>query len=464
MSEQIDDSDLEPSQLASTSVPPASAPADSEAAVAPSRAIPAAWPPSPVRHISVAERRPLTQQLVRAASVVGLLTLLIAVGLLIPSGNRAALVRFLTPPTPSPTRAPQPGDDAFLWEHFVPWGSLLVDGKPGPDVRSSAVRQTAQGVWEGAAFHLPRGRHTLEYRAAPFPTLTCALSVPAALSDTCPLDRSLDPSLAPGAPATRVLDLRATLDRLPGAQADALMAAAQAQLSALVQRLGVGTLSAGDHFLDFTGDILQTPTTMQLAPQFALDTSIRQYDGLPCATLCTQGDLVPQTTSIGDWPVVASVMLTFRYTNAAGEVLMAEGPATLIGASPHTLISLVTRWQNGTWQTPTPVVETGQIDPVICPTARQTLEWFLDTTAPENVDGTVQMRFAASTADLGCLLAGSETGLDTGSSTGPIAWILYRAGALVAANAEAHRAFPTLPLASAHERALAQAVAPTSLG
>jgi hypothetical protein len=44
-----------------------------------------------------------------------------------------------------------------------------------------------------------------------------------------------------------------------------------------------------------------------------------------------------------------------------------------------------------------------------------------------------------------------------------MALVLYRAGALIAANAEAHRAFPTLPLASTHERALAQAVAPTNL-
>jgi hypothetical protein len=463
MNEQMDDSGLELSPLASTSIPPASAPADSEAVVASSRATTAAPPPAPARHVSALAQRSPTHQVERAATVVALLTLLIATGLLIPNGNRAALMRFLTPPTPSLTHAPLPGYDAFLWEHFVPWGVLLIDGKPGPDVRSSAVRDNPQGAWVGTAFHLPRGRHTLDYRAAPFPTVTCALSVPASPRDTCPLDRVLDPSLAPGAPATRVLDLQATLDRLPAAQADALAAAAQEQLRALAQRLGGGTLSVGDHFLDFSGDVLQTPVPMQLTPQFALDTSIRQYDGLPCATLCTQGDLVPQTTSLGDWPVVASVMLTFRYTNAAGGVLMDEGPATLIGASPHTLFSLVTRWQDGTWQAPAPIVEKGQTDPVICPTAQQSFERFLDTAAPGNVDTNLQMRFAASTADLGCLLAGSATDPSTGNPTGPIAWILYRAGALVAANAEAHRAFQTLPQASAHERALAQAVAPKSL-
>jgi hypothetical protein len=134
-----------------------------------------------------------------------------------------------------------------------------------------------------------------------------------------------------------------------------------------------------------------------------------------------------------------------------------------IGASPTTIVFLVTRWQEGTWQPPTPVVEARQTDPVICPTAQHALG-YLVTTAPNDVNGRWQERFVASTAELGCLLAGSVTDPGTETPTGPIAWILYRAGALVAANAEAHRAFPTLPLASAHERALAQAVAPTSLG
>jgi hypothetical protein len=462
MSEQMDDSDLELSQLASTSVSPPSAPSDSEAVVTSFRSSSAAPPPAPMRHVSVVARRLPTQQLERAATVVALLTLLIATGLLIPSGNRAALTRFLTASTTSPTRAPLPGYDAFLWEHFVPWGSLFVDGNPGPDVRSSAVHENAQGSWVGTAFHLPLGRHTLDYRADPFPPLRCALSVPASPHDTCPLDRFLDPSLAPGAPDTRVLDLQATLDRLPQAQASALVAAAQAQLSALEARLGVATLSAGDHFLDITGDVLPLTTTVHLEPQFGLDTSIGRYDGLPCVTLCTPGDLAPAFTATEDWPLVAPVMPTWRYTSPTGQLLVSEGPAAPIGAPPTTIVFLVTRWQEGTWQPLTPVIEARQTDPVICPTAQNTLG-FLVTTAPNEVNGRFQVRFTASTTELGCLLAGSVIDPDTDPPAGPIAWILYRAGALVAANAEAHRAFPTLPIASAHERALAQAVAPATL-
>jgi hypothetical protein len=401
----------------------------------------------------------------RAASLFALLLLLITTLFFVPTENRAALLRALSISTASPTAPIEFGNDAFLWEHSVPWGQLLIDSKPGPDVRGPAIRQNAQGVWEGAAFHLPRGRHTLEYRAAPFPPLLCVVSVPSAQADTCPLDRSFNTaSLAPRAPTTRLLDLLATMRHLPKAQADALVAAAQAQLSALAARLGRSALSGGDHFLDFTGDVVQASTTVYVEPRFDLDPSIRDYDGLPCATLCTVFDLVPEAASTEEWTVLAPVLPTWRYTNAAGELLLAAGPATVVGAQPTVMVALLTRWQDGAWQTPAFAVQADQTDPVICPIAEQTMEALLSTPAPTTGDQGFQGRFVASTGELGCLLAGSETEPNTGTPTGPMALVLYRAGALIAANAEADRLFPTLPLASAHERALAQAVAPTSLG
>ena len=75
----------------------------------------------------------------------------------------------------------------------------------------------------------------------------------------------------------------------------------------------------------------------------------------------------------------------------------------------------------------------------------------------------VQWPYAASTAELGCLFAGSEMDPNTGKPIGPISLVFYRAGALVAVNEQAHQILPKLPVASAHERALANAVAPTSL-
>jgi hypothetical protein len=417
----------------------------------------------PARRISLAARRPHAQRLLRAAAAITLLAVLVTAILLIPTVNHDAFLRLVTPPTPLPTATPLGGDDAFLWEHSVPWGQLFVDGKPGPDVSGSAVRQSAEGMWLAAGFHLPRGRHTLEYRAAPFPTLICVLNVPASQSDTCPIDRFIDYSfLAPGAPATRLLDLHATIDRLPKAQTDALVEAAQTEMTSLAASLPAGALLVGDHYLDSAGQLAQATTTLRIEPQFRLDASVKEDGGLPCAGLCTADTFFPSYNPANGWPVQAPIALSWRYAISAGQVIEADGPAIPIGALPITMISLMTRWTDEGWQTPTPALGENETDPVICPTGAHALAVF-QATPPTTVDQNFQWPYIASTAELGCLLAGSRMDPITGKSTGPIALLLYRAGVLVAANAEAHRGFPTLPVASAHERALANAVAPTTI-
>ncbi|HEX3271866.1 MAG TPA: hypothetical protein VHR15_14545, partial [Ktedonobacterales bacterium] len=245
MSEHLDDFDVEVSALATTSATPDAEGQEHGTLIPPDDATADA---PPARRISLAARRPQAQRLLRAGSAITLLAVLITAVLLLPTSNREAFLRLVTPPFPTAT--PQPGNDAFLWEHTVPWGQLFIDGKPGPDVSGSAVRQS-DGLPEGAVFHLARGHHTIEYRAAPFPTLKCVLTVPVERGDTCPLERTGDFSfLTPTAPATRLLDLQATVDRLPKAQADALVAAAQAELTSLAASLPVGSLTPGDHYLD----------------------------------------------------------------------------------------------------------------------------------------------------------------------------------------------------------------------
>jgi hypothetical protein len=461
MSEQMDDFDVEVSSLTAPATTSVGENQEDDAPIAADDASPHA---PPVRRVSLGARRPRTQRLLRAGAAITLLAALISAILLLPTGNRDAFLGLITPPTPFPTATPQPGNDAFLWEHTVPWGQLFIDGKPGPDVSGSAVRQSDE-LPEGAPFHLARGHHTIEYRAAPFPTLKCVLTVPVARGDTCPLERTGDFSfLTPTAPATRLLDLQATVDRLPKAQADALVAAAQAELTSLAASLPVGSLDAGDHYLNSAGQLAQATTTLRIEPQFHLDSSVREFNGLPCAPLCSVGSIFPYYNPDGGWPVQALVALTWRYTTVAGQVVQADGLAIPTGALPTTLISLSTRWTGGEWQTPTPIFDAPETDPVICPTGAHALDVFQATPAPATVDQKLQWPYIASTAELGCLFAGSETDQDTGKPTGPIALVLYRAGALVAANAAAQHDFPTLPHASAHERALANAVAPTQLG
>src|SRR6516162_4976034 len=68
----------------------------------------------------------------RRASLISLLLLLVTALFFVPTQNRAALLRTLSFPTAAPDAPIQSGNDTFLWEHAVPWGRLLIDGKPGP--------------------------------------------------------------------------------------------------------------------------------------------------------------------------------------------------------------------------------------------------------------------------------------------------------------------------------------------
>jgi hypothetical protein len=241
------------------------------------------------------------------------------------------------------------------------------------------------------------------------------------------------------------------------------VASAQAALTSRTASLPAGTLLQGDHYLDSAGQLTQATTTLLIELQVQLESSVEDFGGLPCVTLCTTGGLFPGDNPAEDWPVQAAVALSWRYTTTAGLLKLANGPASLVGTSPITLITLLTRWQDGSWQTPTPVFGARETDEVICSTGGHALEVLRATPAQTTVDQTFQAPYVALTAELGCLLAGSATDPTTGKATGPIVLVLYRAGALVAVNAQAQHDFPTLPLASAHERALAQAVAPTSL-
>src|SRR5262249_34929374 len=129
------------------------------------------------RQALLVARRTRGQRLWRAGIVVIVLTMFLLAALLLPSGNRDAVLSRLMPPTPTTTPVPQPSDDAFLWEHTVPWGQLLIDGKPGPIVSGAPLEQDGQRFPQDVAFYLGRGPHLLEYHADGFPTLRCTVTV-----------------------------------------------------------------------------------------------------------------------------------------------------------------------------------------------------------------------------------------------------------------------------------------------
>jgi hypothetical protein len=456
MSEQQDDADVEVSPLEQATLPSTAANGSDDDPSQPT--IPESGSLQTTHRLSLAARRPRRQQVLRAVAALGLLTVLLSALFLIPIGNRAAVLRLLIPPTPSPTVPLQPGDDAFLWMHSVPWGQLLIDGKPGPDVRGS-VAQQGDETPQGAVFYLERGPHTLTYRASPFPLLSCRVSVPFSRDDTCPLGTSTDYSfLASLSPLTRILDLQATIDHLPTAPREALTATTQAYVASLAASFSPGTLAVGDHYRDASGQLTQATSAMRLTPQFHLESLVEQQDAMTCVTLCSVNDLGDPLSAQG-LAVLAPVALTWRYATPEGPVIISDGPALPAGAVPFSFIALHVGWDNGAWQTPTAAFGAPDTDLVMCPTGEHAL-----SVAQTPVPGSNYLwAFSVPTAELGCVFAGSERDATTGKSSSPMALVLYRAGALIAVNAEAHQRFPTLLVASAHEQALALARAPISL-
>lgn len=437
-----------PVERSSLKEPPATAEADTQRAPAANDGAPRDTPETlPSSRGSTPQRR------WQRASLISLLLLLIAALFLIPSQNRAALLHALSFPTAAPAAPIQSGNDTFLWEHAVPWGRLLIDGQPGPALVGAGLSDDPVPQTH-APFRLSRGRHTLVYDAALFPTLRCTVSVPYSPDNTCPLGTE---GVPPGPDRlARLLDLQATTNRLSTYERQALVATAQERLTALAAGLPLGSLTAGDHYRDATGQVVQATADLQVKAQFPLDNNPNRFAGSDCVTICAMTSVV-DPVSTTDWILTVAVKLTWRYITPAGQTILADGPAGEDVATSQT-IPVHARWTAGDWQVDLPTASAEQADPITCPTGAY---YRNQLTLP---DSAFDWTSGVSLPEQGCLFAGSVIDRTTGKPSGLTALLLYRTGVLLAANDQAHTWFPLLPRASVHERSLAQAVAPTSLG
>lgn len=390
-------------------------------------------------------------RVLRAGVVTVAILLTLASLLLVPPGTRSGVFQLLAGPTATPTAVLSAGSDFFIWEHTVPWGTLLIDGRRGPDVRASSVSFDQQGQRQVAGFHLPRGRHTLDYRAALFPTLHCTISVPRAATDTCPLDLQNTGSFILEQPGIRVLDLQATMDHLPADQARTLATATQTALDAAALAAGQATIAPGDHFLGNDSSTLVAVTPLTAQAHFTLSESValdRPDTISHCALLCSTDNLFARSGP-DTWTVYAPVELSWRYLKTDGQVALTESPPAPPGVRARVAIEVAARWEQNHWQVQLVPAGPRLHDPVICAVG----EHYLDVLRVSPDEAGLNWSYEASIAGLGCLVVGSTT-------TGTVALVLYTCGALVAVNAEAQRIFPNLPHPSSHELGLAQAAAP----
>lgn len=346
------------------------------------------------------------------------------------------------------------GEDSFLAVNGVPWGTVLIDGRRDP--RADAHLDTLQG-----SFTLPPGQHTMEYRAAPFPTLRCVVTVPADTADTCPLisSRQAGTLTDPFPPATRLLDLRATPARLVPAQQAALVTAIQ---TALTERAPIGAAAVlpGERYVTAGGSM--AIATQPLYATFLYEFQWDAHSGLrDCGSLCVRRhSSLPPYTDV--WVVSAHVKQGWRYTTTDGVSSISFAPPLATNIAPLTpsgasatdiFINLYIRW-TGRWQVWTlSLAEFG--DPYTIPTCSVGFDALL------RVLGSANMSFTPippSRAANGCLFL-VQRFTASGILTGQPLYYLFRFGVLLAVNAPARAALPSLPAATPVEQSLARLIA-----
>lgn len=382
------------------------------------------------------------RQRMRGVVATSVVVLVVLAALLAGIPHASDVVAGLLPQAP----AARPGSTVVFAVRGVPWGSLTLDGR--------TATYTSRG--QPLSLQLPRGHHTLRYVAPPFADLTCALSVPPAVSDTCP-QLYATPSTAGISPgAVRTIDLSATPERLPPAAYAALLAAVGDRLNAAD---ATTVVPAGDRYLAAGASDMPvraaTPLQAQLYYTLNADTSIAVPVGYgaTCVTLCDDpfGMQVPLDTPT--WIIGANARVSWRYTAPGGATanlpaMPAGGPA----GSDHVLLDLAVRWQRG-WQV-TPLPNGRGQD--LCSLASA---WIYSQRSlqPTTTYSTTGSSHAAQNPLAGCLVT-----IQFEANNNPVGYaghFLYRFGLILAANDTAHRMDPLLPVATASEAAFAGEIA-----
>ncbi|MGZ3673717.1 MAG: hypothetical protein ACXVCO_05360 [Ktedonobacterales bacterium] len=405
--------------------------------------------------------------------LVGVLVLVTVSGVIVTVNPRvpAALGEMLHG-TPTPTATIEPGGNIAYYENGVPWGKLTLDG------RSMPIDGTLKSVFLG------RGRHTLLYRADPFPSLHCTISTPAAASDTCPLDTTFTNRL-PHAIGNRAVDLGSTIERLPAAQRDALIALVRSQVE---YTSPVTTVRPGEHYVGVDGGktallgistqppthhlraslpdsggtnaLLETATqplnaTIQIRVVNSATAAGNGTAGVPtydCGFVCMSGF---STDTSNTFAVSVHVKMGYHYTTQDGTVVLDYAPlreTQQTAWTPNEFLSLDIGW-NGAWQVTRP-----PHDNTTPPCQYGGNDLFPSAGAYSYKEtGT---RPASNPTD-GCLLVVRQYGEPTSGAPnlGPPILFLHRFGVLLAVGDAAHQLLPDVTIASQRETGEANAIA-----
>ncbi len=412
-------------------------------------------------------------------SVAAVLLALVVVFASLPTLRQGALALFIAP-TPTPTFPSLPAADSFYFLATPPWVTVLVDGRP--------LDRVPVADDHPAPLRLPRGVHTFEWRGAPFLTQRCTLPVPLPFLFTPRGSQACVFAPYLGSPPGYVLQQRESLATLPPGQGSALWTAIGEQLgvqdNALIQPgepyLAPGPPPSGVR-------LVVAPAPLRATVQYTLaaatvswsEPCVRsprvqpcRFAGQDCRQLCTASQATLSTPAGGDraartaWIVGVPVQAAWELVTFA----IAAVPSQLQGPDPDgaALALLSITWDGVNWQV-TPLFGHAAGAPVtddmVCAPAR---DWLTNRNGPlpglgrgplvasgPGIEAGVEYVSGPDPTD-GCFVSVDPSAL--AFAPAPIvqpATFLLRFGVLIAVNAAAGQLAPQLPVAGAHEQAIA---------
>lgn len=376
--------------------------------------------------------------------------------------------------TASPTA--EPATFTYMLDASPPWGHLFVDGKATSILSAGADPH----------FSLTRGKHTLLWRADPFPPQQCILMTPVGSGvDTCK-----HPDVPPASGGTdSYISFPTNLDLLPASQRDALI---QATRAALASQQSSETVQAGELYAQTPGTIasnhhsctlLQTAVFCFATANQPLQASLRlQLDtgsvpNAPCALgACDSSDQncrlfcslsvydapgfpVSQTA----WQAVIHIHLLWQFATLHGQRIADNQADTFIGGQQNDFsLQLNISWNGQQWG-----VTTGSnsnnlySDNPVCNAAGTDIYTLSSPNATSNTQQYFsQNAIPGSGLAAGCLLQitlqSDPNAASTPTVPPTVAYVMQRFGVLLAVNSAAHRLWPFLPVANAYEKHMAQ--------
>jgi hypothetical protein len=369
----------------------------------------------------------------------------------------------------------EPSTYYFGLDANPPWGSLSVDGK--------RVALFSRGTY--TLFSLPRGQHTLTWRAAPFAPQQCRISAPVDSGSTTCQFSDATPHL--GGSISAYISFPTNLTMLSAGQRTALLQAAQAVLD---RQQSSETVQAGEVYTQ-TSAVSGTNTrscsvVLQLAAIcFAtahqpLKATLRlQLDSgpslaAPCANgACDSGNqncrlFCDFPAFVGSnialypavWQASVLVQLLWQFATPDGRVVEEnQADSFILGQQNAVTVSLNITWNDMRWGVTlySQSGASGSDDPV-CQAAVGDMYTLVFAsispgTEPQLVPGPTSASGCLITIPLGSGANGTPMPTPTAST---VAYVIQRFGVLLAVNALAHRLWPFLPVADAATRRLAQ--------